>query len=215
MASEGVCWGRSFSWSLDLVEHPWLGTGLCPAWGCVRQGERLAAAHGDVQLCHPQQGKSWGCAPGLGELLSPPRSIPAWPLCCGSLAAPCSSVHLGLDLELRAGVCAFGARFPGSVCSGPGVGVRRGPAVLQSTKLCLSAPLRARGLGTHNGAVCASVRGFPRGEMLFFPAGAAGAGGQRGWVCEGRQGRAGTQPRSVPSHGLAAGLNETLFPGQG
>lgn len=208
-AGEGVSAG---AWS--LLNIPGWGRGLCPACGHARQGERLAAAHGDVQLCHPQQGKSWGCAPGLGELLSPPRSIPAWPLCCGSLAAPHSSVRLGSGLELRAGVCAFGARFgarfPGSVCSGPGVGVRRGHAVLQSTKLCLSAPLRARGLGTHNGAVCASVRGFPRGEMLFFL-----AGGQRGWVCEGRQGRAGTQPRSVPSHGLATGLNETLFPGQG
>lgn len=44
---------------------------------------------------------------------------------------------------------------------------------------------------------------------MFFPAGAAGPGGQRGWVCEARQGWARTQPRSVPS------MRCLLVPGQG
>lgn len=84
--------------------------------------------------------------------------------------------------------------------------------VLQSTKPCLFALPRLAGW-EHTAVPCMrGCSGFPRGIMLFFP---AGTGGQRGWVCEGRQGRASTQPRSVPSRGLAAGLNEMLFPRQG
>lgn len=40
---EGVCWGRSFGRSLELVKCPWLRTGLCPAWGRAQFGDRVTA----------------------------------------------------------------------------------------------------------------------------------------------------------------------------
>lgn len=90
--------------------------------------------------------------------------------------------------------------------SGPGTGVC---AAFRSTKLCLLAPPGSGAGSAQRCRVCAPCWGFPQGEMLFFPAGAAGPGGQRGWVCEARQGWARTQPRSVPS------MRCLLVPGQG
>lgn len=121
--------------------------------------------------------------------------------------------HQGSHLEPSDGVRAFGARVCGF---GAGIGARhrglcaRSCAVFRSTKLCLLAPPLGSGAGSAQRCrVCAPCWGFPQGEMLFFPAGAAGPGGQRGWVCEARQGWARTQPRSVPS------MRCLLVPGQG
>lgn len=185
MASEGVCWGRSFGWSLELVKTSSAGDRAVPYVGTCSAGGTPPLQPAVMSGCATPQPGSPGDVPLGWGLSCPPGSIPASPFCCGSLAAPRGSVCSGL----------LGARRGGPTRGS--VGTARSFRA-QSSACWPPHPLPpqswARGLATHNGAVCASVWGLPPGEMLFFP------GGQRGWVCEGRQGRAGTQPRSVPRH---------------
>lgn len=133
----------------------------------------------------PMAGRSWGCAHGLGGAPVPPGGSMHSPFAAG----PRGSMCLGFGAPCW-GLCLWGQAW-GSV------GTAR--CFRAQSPACQPPPTsRARGLGTHNGAVCARVcSGFAaRGNVVF-----SRRRGQRGWVCEGRQGRAGTQPRSVPGHG--------------
>lgn len=111
MASEGVCWGRSFSWSLELVQHPQLGTELGPARG------RAPCSPWWCLAVPPAAGQSQGRAPRVGGLLSP-REHPRVALLLG---VPCSSTYLGLALEPHAGVLLWG-QAPGVRALGAGHG---------------------------------------------------------------------------------------------
>ena len=143
-----------------------------------------------------------GLCPQAGGGSCPPRSICAWPLCCRSLADPRSSMHLGL--ELRAGVSAFGARLPGSV--------RRGRAVLQSTKLCLSAPPGLMGW-EHTTVPCVHLFGVSHeGKCYFFqPALPGRAGRGAGCARAGRDGQA-HSPALFPATALPRGSMRRCSP---
>lgn len=151
-------------------------SGLCRGKGTLpSDGDQLGSA-----MC---RGVGTGvCCPHRGQALRSKCLVP----CRGLRAFGARMCRFGAGIRAKHwGLCAWSC------------------AAFWSTKLCLLPPPPPPGSWAGSAQrcrVCVLRLGFPWGEMLFFPSGAAGPGGQRVGV-QGGQAGTGTQPRSVPRRG--------------